>query len=97
MGWSDCGTDDQGRPIGYAFAATCDRPGCDAKIDRGLSYCCGSMHGGGRSGCGLYFCAEHLHVARVADDAEAGRSYEGLCPECFDAWARDHPEAAAER
>lgn len=35
MGWANCGTDDLGRPIGYAHAATCDEPGCSKEIDRG--------------------------------------------------------------
>jgi hypothetical protein len=58
MGWSDCGTDHEGRPIGYAHEATCDWPGCDEQIDRGLSYVCGDMHLSGES-CNGYFCAEH--------------------------------------
>ena len=38
-------------------------PDYKAKIDRGLSYVCGRMHGGGNEGCGKHFCPEHLHVA----------------------------------
>ena len=34
MGWGNCGTDSQGRPIGYIFEAICDHPGCKEKIDR---------------------------------------------------------------
>lgn len=60
VGWSYCGEDDLGRPIGYSIEAVCDFPGCEAEIDRGLSYCCGGMHGGGDDGCGRYFCPEHL-------------------------------------
>ncbi|UTU08060.1 hypothetical protein CcrC1_gp374 [Caulobacter phage C1] len=59
MGWADCGTDSQDRPIGYAHAATCDHPGCEAQIHRGLAYACGGMHGSS-SGCEGYFCADHL-------------------------------------
>lgn len=59
MGWSDCGDDQWGRPIGYAFEGQCDQPGCPVVIDRGLGYCCGSMHGGTENGCGLYFCGKH--------------------------------------
>lgn len=51
MGWGNCGRDSKGRPIGYLHAATCDHPGCDAKIDRGLSYACGQMHGTGGELC----------------------------------------------
>jgi hypothetical protein len=58
MGWEFCGTDDDGREIGYGVAATCDFPGCAEKIDRGLAYVCGTMHGG-ENGCGKYFCDKH--------------------------------------
>lgn len=65
MGWANCGEDSTGRPIGHAHEAVCDEPGCDERIDRGLSYACGGMHGnetaeGGESCCGGYFCGEHL-------------------------------------
>jgi len=64
MGWANCGSDSRGRPIGYAHAATCDEPGCDAVIDRGLSYACGDMHGpqDREDGwcCDRYFCGKHL-------------------------------------
>jgi hypothetical protein len=65
MGWANCGEDDLGRPIGYAHAATCDHPDCEAKIDRGLVYVCGGMHGGDGIGCGRYFCHRHLVVGCV--------------------------------
>lgn len=69
MGWGNCGTDSKGRPIGYCHAARCDHPGCWAKIDRGLSYACGGMHGAGEHvgddlfndwTCEGYFCESHL-------------------------------------
>lgn len=59
MGWSHCGTDSEGREIGYGIEAMCDEPGCDAEIDRGLAYACGGMHGS-PPGCEGYFCPEHL-------------------------------------
>lgn len=67
MGWADCGTDSKGRPIGYAHAATCDEPGCEAVLDRGLEYACGGMHGpldlrGNATCCEGYFCAAHRAV-----------------------------------
>lgn len=67
MGWSDCGDDEYGRPIGYAFQSQCDWPGCPEVIDRGLAYLCGDMHGGedhkdGYPACGRYFCYHHLHA-----------------------------------
>lgn len=60
MGWADCGTDDRGRPIGYAHRATCDHPGCEAEIDRGLAYACGGHHLAGDWFCDGYFCPKHL-------------------------------------
>ncbi len=59
MGWSDCGVMN-GRRIGYGINAICDEKKCKAKIDRGLAYVCGGMHGGGEYGCGGYFCEKHL-------------------------------------
>lgn len=61
MGWSNCGLDSNGRPIGYVFAATCDFEGCEAKIDRGLGYACGGMHGEDDppGSCEGYFCGKH--------------------------------------
>lgn len=72
MGWATCGQDDLGRLIGYAYPATCDQPGCHEQIDRGLSYACGDMHGGGDHGCGRYFCGKHLHagLSLVDDEVE---------------------------
>jgi len=43
---------------GYGVPALCDLPGCDEKIDRGLSYSCGN---GPDNTCGKYFCSKHLH------------------------------------
>jgi hypothetical protein len=72
MGWGNCGSDSKGRPIGYVHAATCDHPGCTKKIDRGLAYACGGMHGPGAYlggdddvdwqdvSCEGYFCEEHM-------------------------------------
>ena len=80
MGWGNCGEDGDGRPIGYNFEATCDHPGCDAKIDRGLAHVCGDMHGGGEHGCGKYFCGDHLFFGGP----------EQLCPECSARWEKEH-------
>jgi len=82
MGWADCGTDSNGRPIGYAFEATCDFPGCDKKIDRGLSYACGNMHGETTWGCEGYFCGEHM----LFTDAEHDRQ---LCLKCHKTMEED--------
>ncbi len=76
MGWSDCGTDYQGRPIGYAHGAKCDHPGCNKDIDRGLSYACGGHHGSGNWYCDEYYCSEHL----IFTDTHEGIMQ--LCPVC---------------
>jgi hypothetical protein len=55
--------DHEGRDVGYGVPSLCDHPGCTAKIDRGLSYVCGGDVYGGEHGCGLFFCAEHMHYA----------------------------------
>ena len=60
MGWS-LGFDDKWqRDIGYGVPAICDKPKCGKEIDRGLSHVCGGLPYGGETGCGLYFCVEHL-------------------------------------
>ena len=62
MGWS-IGYDSQwGRDIGYGVPATCDHPGCNEEINRGLGYVCGDSPYGGEDGCGLFFCEKHSGV-----------------------------------
>ena len=60
MGWSLGFDETWDRDIGYGVPAQCDYPGCGSEIDRGLSYVCGGEPYGGESGCGLFFCGEHL-------------------------------------
>ena len=78
MGWANCGLDSVGREIGYAIGAVCDEPGCSAKIDRGLAYACGGVHGKGGIrgdiGCEGYFCPEHLVIYE--------RTWDAVCPSC---------------
>ncbi len=74
MGWSDCGVDSRGRPIGYAHQATCDHDGCEKEIDRGLAYACGDNHLGGDGFCEDYFCYEHLLAGKFVF----------ICPECYE-------------
>ena len=81
MGWATCGNDSQGRPIGYAFEATCDHHDCDALIDRGLSYVCGDMHGEDEYSCERYFCEEHR--PGVIRDCQGETLW--LCDECYKA------------
>lgn len=70
MGWGSCGRDDRGRPIGYLHGGTCDEPGCKKRIDRGLGFACGGMHGtqGGYT-CGRYYCGDHLEMPNLTDAA----------------------------
>ena len=85
MGWSDCGDDDLGRPIGYGHEATCDAAGCSAQIHRGLSYVCGGMHGGDGVGCGLYFCTEHKTVGEIENPGSLSHKRAlQLCFPCYD-------------
>lgn len=92
MGWANCGTDSKGRPIGYAFSATCDHPGCKTKIHRGLAYACGGMHGNDTLPaiddvyvCDGYFCADHLFHVSIKDELIQ------MCPEC----AKQYPDAVS--
>lgn len=74
MGWSIGFDSEWNRDIGYGVPATCDFPGCNEKIDRGLAYVCGSEPYGGDRGCGLYFCQKHLDYHP--------RLHKKLCPRC---------------
>lgn len=78
MGWGDCGTDSQGRPIGYSFEAICDHLNCKEKIDRGLSYVCGEMHGEDEYSCEKYFCEMHKNNWILMDDERTTL----VCDEC---------------
>lgn len=74
MGWSLGYDSNWGRDIGYGVPAICDFPGCEEKIDRGLTYVCGSEPYGGNRGCGLYFCEKHREYHP--------RLQVSLCPRC---------------
>lgn len=83
MGWS-LGYDEQWkRDIGYGVPATCDHPGCNEKIDRGISHLCGFGGDGGDEGCGLHFCGEHLAMRFVDPDVDEDEPCRGqLCEAC---------------
>lgn len=84
MGWS-YGVLPDGREVGYGVHAVCEHPGCAKHIDRGLAHLCGAMHGqDDDTGCGHYFCGEHLLVG-----AGVGNS---ICEPCYERWCRDNPE-----
>lgn len=97
MGWANCGEDSNGRPIGYAHEATCDHPGCDEEIDRGLGYACGEMHGEDEMSCERYFCDKHLYGFDLppGDEDGAGHQDTAICAECLADWEKlrvDEPE-----
>lgn len=73
MGWG-YGINGAGREVGYTVAATCDHPGCEAKIDRGLGYACGQRHDRcddpEEARCGGYFCKEHRYTHTHGPDGE---------------------------
>lgn len=86
MGWAYCGTDSEGREIGYGIEATCDEPGCDAKIDRGLGYACGQMHGEDTYWCEKYFCGKHLFFVTWPQPLAGGHPDGGtVCRGCMKA------------
>lgn len=91
MGWGNCGTDSNGRPIGYVHRATCDHEGCNAEIDRGLAYACGGMHGGGDGySCEKYFCPKHLSGWAPNSDGDM----RAVCKDCEKQWREECPEEA---
>lgn len=107
MGWADCGDDSRGRPIGYAFSATCDHPGCKAKIDRGLAHACGGMHGNEALGgdpdadwtanfppCDQYFCGEHLRSVNLEHEDGQERCAPYMCDKCASELERLYREDA---
>lgn len=58
-----------GREVGYGIEATCDEPGCNVRIDRGLDYRCGfHFKSDIDSGCGRYFCYNHLSAGPCPHD-----------------------------
>jgi hypothetical protein len=61
MSWAIGYDTNWNRDIGYGVPAICDFPGCNEKIDRGLSFVCGGEPYGGEKGCGLFFCGKHLY------------------------------------
>ena len=79
MGWANCGTDSNGRRIGYGFVAKCDFPGCRHKIDRGLSYACGDMHGEDNCSCEKYFCSHHRRTVVVLGHDTSARYGSDIC------------------
>lgn len=90
MGWANCGTDREGRPIGYAHETVCDQDGCNKEIDRGLDFACGGMHGEDEYSCEKYFCWDHR--AYIFIGCIAGVTGCFVCPGCAVLWDKEHVE-----
>lgn len=79
MGWG-YGELWDGKKVGYSVRSACEHKGCKAKIDRGLAYACGGMHGADEISCDGYFCEKHLFLIRRWDTYELVT----ICSECCD-------------
>lgn len=75
MSWAIGFDSNWNRDIGYGVPCECDHPGCTAQIHRGLAHVCGGEPCGGDKGCGLYFCAKHLWMARDTQCCNRCRRY----------------------
>jgi hypothetical protein len=58
---------------GYGVETTCEEPGCDEAIDRGLGCLCGQTPGGDEHGCGGYFCGQHLFYGDTGQGQQCRR------------------------
>ncbi len=83
MGWAVGYDTNWKRDIGYGVPSLCDYPGCNAEINRGLSYLCGGPEPnyGEPHGCGLFFCSEHKHPRPVNATDEDG-DWADICDRC---------------
>jgi hypothetical protein len=88
MSWSLGFDPHWNRDIGYGVPAFCDHPGCNKKIDRGLSFVCGGEPFGGEFGCGLYFCGEHLQLRHPRGEDGVYQN----CRRCMTYRAPFHPK-----
>ncbi|MER7953859.1 hypothetical protein [Streptomyces sp. NPDC096030] len=75
---------------GYAVETTCEKNGCDARIDRGLAHLCGKTPGGDEHGCGGYYCENHLNIGPTSETGE-------LCDPCYSTHEAEHPKGDEER
>lgn len=51
------------------MTATCEHPGCNEKIDRGMSFACGGEPFS-EYGCDRYFCPAHLFYTQFNKEGE---------------------------
>lgn len=103
MGWAIGYDENWRRDIGYGVPATCDQPGCNESINRGLSYVCGGQPFGGDEGCGLYFCWDH-RVDEFCDPCRRKQDpypakpdtaewvLHKLTDESWEEWRKEHPD-----
>ncbi|MGW2920366.1 hypothetical protein ACWDBF_21245 [Streptomyces angustmyceticus] len=77
---------------GYSVPTTCEQPGCNERIDRGLAHLCGETPGGDEHGCGGYFCGNHLYMN--SNPAACGSACRG-CNDRYDAQHPDEDEEAS--
>ena len=66
--------------VGVAVDQECDEPGCTEKIVRVYDFVCGEDHGDNESGCGKYFCSQHLYLDADVFDADGDQPQ--LCADC---------------
>jgi hypothetical protein len=75
---------------GYGVPTICEYPGCNKKIDRGISFACGGEPFS-EKGCDRYFCEEHRHWVYFDKNGEKCQHEEDcdcegvqLCERCRD-------------
>jgi hypothetical protein len=66
--------------VGVMVDQECDEPGCTEQIVRVFDRVCGEDHGDNESGCGKYFCSQHLYLD--GDLFEADEDQPQLCADC---------------
>lgn len=74
MGYGVYWVEAHSRFAGYGVPCACEHPDCKKKISRGLAHLCGETPGGSETGCGLYFCGEHLYVSQQCERCKDGKA-----------------------
>lgn len=54
-----------GDKMGSKYSGLCMHPGCYQVVPHDKKHACGRDHGGGKCGCGKYFCDTHLILNEV--------------------------------
>lgn len=83
-----------GQPLeaGYDVEDVCNRPDCNAEIDRGLGFLCGRTPGGDEHGCGRYFCEEHLFCVETGEGETSQ-----VCEGCRDRIVKERLDELADQ